>query len=63
MGENIRDKQLQFTETLVDEWCLSACSCFAARSGYVFLSSFLSDFPQVKNSGHGFIARVIVVTL
>lgn len=38
MGENIRDKQLQFTETLVNEWCLSACSCFAARSGYVFLS-------------------------
>lgn len=58
MGENIRDKQLQFTETLVDEWCLSACLLMfrAAKWLRIFLSSLLI-FHEWKNHGHGFISR------
>lgn len=59
MGENIRDKQLQFTETLVDEWCLSACLLMMFRAAKwlrIFLSSLLI-FHEWKNHGHGFISR------
>lgn len=33
------------------------------REVATYFFRFLSDFPEVKNSGHGFIARVIVVIL